>query len=158
MWKALQEATGLGEAFAAIETQLGLDFMQEGDRYRASEEISAPLEAWCEQRTLAGVETCFAGTGVCWGPYRDFAQMVAEDPRVSEANPVFSEVEQPGIGRYLVPGSPISFGACARDAPQPAPRLGEHTDEILARDLGLGEAEIGRLRQAGVVAGPVEIP
>jgi 2-methylfumaryl-CoA isomerase len=35
-----------------------------------------------------------------------------------------------------------------------APLLGEHTDEILATCLGLGDAEIGRLHDAGVVAGP----
>ena len=70
---------------------------------------------------------------------------------------MFSEVEQPGIGSYLVPGSPISFGAFDREPPRRAPILGEHTDEILSQDLGLSDSEIGRLRDAGVVAGPVEI-
>jgi 2-methylfumaryl-CoA isomerase len=32
--------------------------------------------------------------------------------------------------------------------------LGEHTDEILADELGLSAAEIGALHDAGVVAGP----
>jgi 2-methylfumaryl-CoA isomerase len=32
--------------------------------------------------------------------------------------------------------------------------LGEHTDEILAEELGLSAAEIGALHDAGVVAGP----
>ena len=35
-----------------------------------------------------------------------------------------------------------------------APKLGEHTEQILAEVLGLGGAEIGRLHDAGVVAGP----
>jgi len=158
MWKALQSATGLGETFATIESRLGLDFRREGDRFRASAEISEPLRAWCSQRTLVEIESCFAGTGVCWGPYRSFSQMVEEDPRVSEANPMFSEIEQPGIGSYLVPGSPISFSAFSRERPRPAPLLGEHTDEILAGDLGLSESEISRLREDGVVAGPVTMP
>jgi 2-methylfumaryl-CoA isomerase len=34
-----------------------------------------------------------------------------------------------------------------------APRLGEHTEEVLAGVLGLPAAEIGRLRDAGLVAG-----
>jgi 2-methylfumaryl-CoA isomerase len=83
--------------------------------------------------------------------------MLEEDPRVSASNPMFSELEQPGIGRYLVPGSPISFGAFVREPPRRAPLLGEHTDEILSNDLGLSEAEIGRLRESGVVGGPVEV-
>jgi 2-methylfumaryl-CoA isomerase len=154
MWKALRKATGLGEALDAIEARLGLDFSREGDRFRASAEISEPVRAWCAQRTLAEIETCFAATGVCWGPYRSFAQMVAEDPRVSAANPLFSEVEQPGIGSYLVPGSPISFGAFTRETPRPAPRLGEHSVEILRRDLAMSDSEIERLREDGVVVGP----
>ena len=157
MWKALLQTTGLGAEIGAIETRLGLDFKKEGDRFLASEEISVPLRDWCAQRTVGEIEQVFNGTGVCWGPYRTFQQMLKEDPRVSTANPMFSALEQPGIGRYLVPGSPISFGAFNREPPRRAPLLGEHTDEILSQDLGLSDSEIGRLRDAEVVAGPVEI-
>lgn len=157
MWKELLKATGLGEAIAAVEAGLGLDFGKEGDRFLASEEISAPIRDWCAKRTLAEIDATFKGTGVCWGPYRTFRQMLAEDPRVSTANPMFSKVEQPGIGSFLVPGSPIDFGAFDREPPRRAPILGEHTDEILSRDLGLDDGEIGRLRDAGIVAGPVEV-
>jgi 2-methylfumaryl-CoA isomerase len=83
--------------------------------------------------------------------------MVAEDPRCSTANPLFSTIEQPGIGAYLVPGSPLQFGALARQAPRRAPLLGEHTDEILADVLGLSSGQIGELRDAHVVAGPIEL-
>ena len=157
MWKELLKTTGLGDAIGAIETRLGLDFKKEGDRFTGSEEISVPIREWCSQRTLAEIEETFNGTGVCWGPYRTFRQMLEEDPRVSASNPMFSELEQPGIGRYLAPGSPISFGAFVREPPRRAPLLGEHTDEILSNDLGLSDAEIGRLRESGVVAGPVEV-
>ena len=157
MWKELLKTTGLGGAIGAIESRLGLDFKKEGDRFIGSEEISVPIREWCSQRTLAETEEIFNGTGICWGPYRTFRQMLEEDPRVSTSNPMFSELEQPGIGRYLVPGSPISFGAFAREPPRRAPLLGEHTDEILSNDLGLSDGEIGRLRESGVVAGPVEV-
>ena len=157
MWKSLLKSTGLTEAIATVESGLGLDFSKEGERFLGSEQISAPIKDWCAERTLAQIEEAFEGTGVCWGPYRTFGQMLDEDPRVSTANPMFSELEQPGIGRYLVPGSPIDFGAFDREPPRRAPILGEHTDEILGRDLGLSDGEIARLRDAGVVAGPVEI-
>jgi len=157
MWSELGKATGLADTFAGIEAELGLDFKNEGDRFRGSDAISAPLSDWCDQRTLAQIKQTFRGTGVCWGPYQSFKQMVQEDPRCSAANPMFSELEQPGVGRYLVPGSPLSFGALKRNPPVRAPLLGEHTDEILSRDLGMSDGEIGRLRDAGIVAGPVEI-
>jgi 2-methylfumaryl-CoA isomerase len=66
---------------------------------------------------------------------------------------MFSEIEQPGIGRYLMPGTPLNFSGVPRSEPRRAPVLGEHTDEILAEVLGLSESEIGRLHDAGIVAG-----
>jgi 2-methylfumaryl-CoA isomerase len=157
MWRELGRTTGLAEAFAGIEAELGLDLGDEGDRFKASDAISAPLARWCAQRTLAQIEQTFQGTGVCWGPYQSFKQMLQEDPRCSTSNPLFRELEQPGVGRYLVPGSPMNFGALTREPPVRAPLLGEHTDQILGRDLGMSDGEIGRLRDAGIVAGPVEV-
>jgi len=43
-------------------------------------------------------------------------------------------------------------------AAQPAPRLGEHTDEILLDILGLSEEEVGKLHDEGIVAGPEHYP
>jgi 2-methylfumaryl-CoA isomerase len=67
---------------------------------------------------------------------------------------MFSEVEQPGIGTYLMPGSPLAFSGAERVPPRRAPLLGEHTDEILGDVLGLTGAEVGRLHKQGVVSGP----
>jgi 2-methylfumaryl-CoA isomerase len=53
-----------------------------------------------------------------------------------------------------MPGSPIVFGAIDRGPVGRAPMLGEHTDAILLDVLGLSQAEVGRLHDDGVVAGP----
>ena len=66
---------------------------------------------------------------------------------------MFSTLEQPGIGSYLVPASPLNFSAAGRLPARRAPLLGEHTEEILADVLGLSEAEIGRLFDSETVAG-----
>ncbi|MDZ7686570.1 MAG: hypothetical protein U5O39_17620 [Gammaproteobacteria bacterium] len=41
-------------------------------------------------------------------------------------------IDQPGIGSYLAPGSPIRFTGTDNLPAMAAPRLGEHTDQILA--------------------------
>ena len=155
-WQGLVAATGLAETFAAIERMLGLDFTREGDRFTAREVLGSVLKPWTISRTLDEIATVFDANGVCWGPYQTFMELVAQDPRCSTANPMFEEVEQPGIGSYLMPGSPLSFGAVQRGPVRRAPTLGEHTDEVLADVLGLSGAEIGRLHDGGVVAGPQE--
>ncbi len=96
----------------------------------------------------------FEGTGVCWSPCQTFREVIENDPDCLEANPIFSMVEQPGIGTYLMPGSPLDFTEVPCIAPHRAPLLGEHTDEILSGLLDMSDHEIGRLHDRGVVAGP----
>jgi 2-methylfumaryl-CoA isomerase len=153
-WRALGRATDLADALAAIGPRLGVDLDTEAGRFDAREAIAALVAPWCAGKTLAEIETIFAGSGVLWGPFQDFATLVNRDPRCSAANPLFAEVEQPGIGRYLMPGLPLEFGAAPRQPTPPAPRLGEHTHQVLSAVLGLSAAEIGRLHDAGIVAGP----
>jgi 2-methylfumaryl-CoA isomerase len=156
-WQALGEATGLAARLAMIEPLLDVDLSREGDRFKARETISAVLAPWFRERTLETVRSTFAGTAVCWGPYQTFRQMVEEDPRCSTGNPLFALLEQPGIGSYLVPGSPLQFSAAQRVPPRRAPRLGEHTDEVLSEVLQLSSGQIGQLRDKKVVAGPIEL-
>jgi len=156
-WTALCEVTGLAEKMALIEPLLGVNLNKEGDRFKARDAISAVLQPWFEARTLDEVSNTFEGTGVCWGPYQTFIQLVENDPRCSPQNPVFSTIDQPGIGSYLVPGSPLHFNNIPREEPTRAPTLGEHTDEVLSTVLGMSDGQIGKLRDNRVVAGPVEL-
>ena len=152
-WASLCEATGLGPAFSQVGERLGLDLRQEGDRFRARREIAKILEPWFHSRQLSEIRRIFDAHSVCWAPYRTIREVVEKDPDCSTENPMFAVVEQPGIGAYLVPGSPLQFGALPRLPPKRAPLLGEHTDEILLEVLGLSEAEVGKLHDEKVVAG-----
>jgi len=153
-WRALGRATGLADELAAIGARLGVDLDTEAGRFAARNAIAAVVGPWCAARTLAEIEAAFAGSGVLWGPFQDFAALVNHDPRCSTANPLFAQIDQPGIGRYLAPGLPLDFSAAPRQPTGPAPLLGQHTDEVLSGVLGLGSAEIGRLHDLGIAAGP----
>jgi 2-methylfumaryl-CoA isomerase len=153
-WTNLVEATGLQDAFETLERTLDVDLSREGDRYAAREVLGAVLKPWTVQRTLDEIREIFDAHDVCWGPYQTFMQLVEQDPRCSEENPLFDEVEQPGIGTYLMPGSPLELSAFERGPVTRAPLLGEHTDEVLSDVLGLSDSELGRLHHQDVVAGP----
>ena len=152
-WRNLVKATGLGEAFDTIAKLMGVDLDDESGRFAAREVIGATLKPWVLARTLEEVRETFDGNDVSWGPYQTFTQLVEEDPRLSTDGPMFEEVEQPGIGSYAMPASPLDFSNAERLSPMRAPMLGEHTEEVLAGVLGLSDAEIGRLSDSGVVAG-----
>ena len=153
-WRALVAATGIKERVAAFETESGIDLKDEGERFRQRDTIAGWVGPWIGCRKLADVGASFDGAKVCWGRYQSFRQLVDEDPRCSEDNPLFQRARQPGIGSYLVPRLPMDFGALAREDVRPAPQIGEHTDEVLETVLGLSTTEIGELHDQGLVASP----
>jgi 2-methylfumaryl-CoA isomerase len=157
-WKSLVDATGMQGELDQLAARLRLDFAKEGDRFRARREIARILEPWFATRMLQEIRRIFDQHGVTWSQYRSVREAIEHDPDCSTQNPMFQMVEQPGIGTYLMPGSPIDFGATERLPVKRAPRLGEHTEEILLDVLGLSEAEVGHLYDEGIVAGPGPMP
>ena len=153
-WRAIGKATGLAEKLAMIGPMLEVDLSTEGGRFAARRAIAAVLEPWFAARSLSEVAAAFEGSGVLWGPYQDFGQLLAEDPRCSPANPLFATVDQPGAGPVLAPGVPLAFSTNPRPEPAAAPTLGQDTAAVLAEVLGLSTAAIGRLHDAGTIAGP----
>jgi len=153
-WKALCTATETADAMQQLAVKLGRDFAAEGDRFESREEISALFGAYISAHSYAAIEERFNAHGVCWSRYQSVKQMVDSDPECSAQNPMFNQVQQPGIGAYLAPGAPWDFSAFARQPARPAPALGENTDEVLADVVGLSAPEIGTLHDQGVVAGP----
>ncbi len=157
-WSRLCKATGFTAEFNALGGRLGLNMTDEGDRFRARREIAHILEPWFHARTLAEVGRIFEKQRVTWAPYRTVREAIESDPDCSPDNPMFSMVEQPGIGTYLMLASPLDFSQAPRLPARPAPRLGEHTDEILLDILGLSEGEVGKLHDEGIVAGRNFLP
>lgn len=153
-WRALGRATGLADKLAMVGAMMEVDLETETGRFEARDAIAALLARWCAGKTLAEIREAFARSGVLWGPFQDFVELARDDPRCSPANPLFAEIEQPGIGRYPMPGLPLDFSAAPREPTLPAPRLGEHTDRVLSELLGLPAGEIARLHTAGIAAGP----
>jgi 2-methylfumaryl-CoA isomerase len=150
-WNALVEVTGVARAVGALEQAMEIDLQSVSDRFGARDLLAAVLKPWFEARTLNEVRAAFESTSVSWGAYQTFSQLVREDPRCSTDNAMWELVEDPGVGRYLMPGTPLDFSAIPRVPVRRAPQLGEHTEPVLAQLLGLSTAEIGRLDRDGVV-------
>lgn len=155
-WKSLIEVTGLGAQLSQLGEQLGLDLAREGDRFIARENIAALIAPWVQARDLREVLELFARGDVCAGLYQTVRELVDGDPEASTANPLFSRLLQPGIGSYRVPGTPLYYSASLHLDGRPAPRLGQHTDEVLATVLGMSAAQIGELHDHRLIAGATE--
>lgn len=154
-WKALLKATETEARMKQVEELFELNLILEEARWEARDTIIAVLKPWFTSHSLADTRKALDDAGACWGPYQTFSQAVHEDERISTSNPMFEEIDQPGIGRYLAAGTMLDFGGAPRTPVIPAPVLGGSTDEILAGELGLGEGQIGKLHDTGIVAGPM---
>jgi CoA:oxalate CoA-transferase len=101
--------------------------------------VRATTEQWIEVLNRAGVPC---------GRVMSLAEVFA-DAQV-RAQEMVVRVDHPGHGPVDMLGFPIKFAEAPCRVRRPAPALGQHTDEVLA-ELGLGAAEIARLREQGVV-------
>jgi 2-methylfumaryl-CoA isomerase len=154
-WSALVNATGVAEGLQTAALALGHRLDSEMGRWAARELISAVLRPWFARHTLAQIGEAFTDKSLLWGPYRSFAQMLREDPRVSESNPMFKRIEHPGYGRFLTTGSPIGFSRSERLAVAPASRIGADTDAVLSQVLGRSIDELVALRASRAIGGPL---
>jgi crotonobetainyl-CoA:carnitine CoA-transferase CaiB-like acyl-CoA transferase len=67
-----------------------------------------------------------------------------------EAREFYQEVEHPVIGRLRIPFRMWNMSLGAASCRRPAPLLGQHNVEVFGR-FGCAEAEIGRLRDRGII-------
>lgn len=150
---ALAAAGGFAAAFAKIEADTGVNLKTDAGRWTAQAELCAVIEPWVASLTADAAGAALRKAGALWAPYQTFRELAADRAHVLD-NPMFTVLDQPGIGRYPVAASPLQFGAAPREAPRAAPSLGQHTDEILSGILGLPDHEITRLHDEKVVGGP----
>jgi 2-methylfumaryl-CoA isomerase len=80
-WRGLVAATGLELQMADVAASAGEDLDDEHACYRCQNLIAAHLQIWAAQCDLHEIATAFDGKAICWSPYRDSAQMLAEDRR-----------------------------------------------------------------------------
>jgi 2-methylfumaryl-CoA isomerase len=152
-WSALLAGLGLSPAIATLEAELGISFAtDEGLRYRYRERLWPIFEPAFAARSVAELTALLDVAGVTWAPYRTVAEAAVSRDRFAFGIEAMDEVTQPSGHTYPAPGAAAQFTALARLPVTPAPKLGQHTDEILASVLGLGEQEVARLHDEKLVA------
>jgi formyl-CoA transferase len=107
--------------------------------------LATRIEAVTSQRPCAHWLAAFDANDVPSGPINDYAQVLS-DAQVVDRRMVI-DVEHPTLGPIRALGSPIKLSATPADVGRCAPRLGEHTEEVL-KNAGFSHDEILRLRGA----------
>ena len=152
-WAGLVAALGLGDDVARLENLLGLVFAKDdGLRFTHREALFTLIGREVSARGHADLAAAFDASGVVHTRYQTMVE-AARDPRLVTRNPMFAELtDNPSGFVYPAAGSFATLPASERLPPRPAPRNGEHTEQVLSERLGLSSGEISRLIDAGVVA------
>ena len=124
-------------------------FATNGARIENHAAFKARVESALAKRSVAEWVERMIGAGLAAGPIYEFDQ-VFDDPQVKHIGLV-REVDQPGLGTVRMLGFPFGVGGVRPPVRRPAPRLGEHTREVLG-ELGIGASEIERLTAIGAVS------
>lgn len=151
-WKALISSLELQFDIGALEAELSISLdSDEGARFLHRERIDPIIEKAVARHNLADLSERFKQFSVCFGIYRTISEALEEDPAFVRSNPIFTKVEHSSGCIYPTPGFAASFSSEGRIEPSPAPKLGQHTEEVLTNLLCIPSVVIARLHERGVI-------
>ena len=113
--------------------------------------LDAELEGVFAARPTAEWLEILGKANVPAAPIQDLHHTLRHDPQVAH-NRMVIELEHPTAGKVEMLAMPVDFRGTPAQYRRAAPRLGEHTDEILA-EFGFAADDVARLHQNGAVAG-----
>jgi crotonobetainyl-CoA:carnitine CoA-transferase CaiB-like acyl-CoA transferase len=135
---------------------LGLNELRDDPRFRDSRareqncvELISILDSAFATKPRDEWLDIFSSEDLVYSPIKDYWEVV-NDPQVLE-NEYIVEFEHPSIGKLKEIGIPVEFSKVSRSIRQPAPQLGQHTEEVLIDILGFSWKEIEGLRDRKVI-------
>jgi len=150
-WANLIAALDLGEAVAAVEADRGVSFARDdGLRFTHRDALYPLFERAIASRDHADLAVAFDAAGIVHSSYRTMLD-AANDPALVANNPIFGAADNPSGFAYPAAGAFATVPQMERQPPRPAPRNGQHSEEVLAEHLSLSSGEIARLIDAGIV-------
>ena len=153
-WANLVAALNLGDAIGRVEAERGVSFAKDdGLRFTHRDALFPLFEAAIAARDHADLAAAFDAGGIVHSAYGTMADAV-RDPRLVTENPIFGTADDPSGTRYPAVGAFATLPGEERRPPAPAPRNGQHSEQVLAETLGLSSGEIARLFDAGIAAPP----
>ena len=123
-------------------------FDDEEVRMEHAQEVEKLISDWTKQQTKQEAMEILAGAGVLAGATLNTHEIL-EDKHLIEREMIVT-VEDPVRGDYQMIGCPVKLSDEHVEV-TPAPRLGEHTDEVLTRVLGCTEDEVNAMKEEGVI-------
>lgn len=151
-WSNLLLALNLEAYVAAVEAERGVSFARDdGLRFTHRDALFPLFERAFAARDHAELAAELDKGGIVHSAYRTMLD-AAHDPKLVGDNPMFSAASaNPSGFAYPAAGPFATVPQEPRATPQPAPRNGQHSEEVLGQRLKLSSGEIARLIDSGIV-------
>ena len=121
------------------------------DRIANADSLIATLQTILLERSYEEWEALMLKNGIPVGAINNIDQLV-NHPQV-KARGSLVEMDHPRAGKVTIVGVPMRLSRTPGKIRTPAPKLGEHTVEVMREFMGMSDARIDELRKAGVLLG-----
>lgn len=118
-------AKAIGQPQLAVDTRFATDLQ----RLHNEAALRTTIETWAANHSASEAVALLIAAGIPASEVMNTAEALKSDQ--VRARPVLQKVEHPALGPLEVPEQPVWFGGMARGGASAAPRLGEHTEEVL---------------------------
>ncbi|MBB3014158.1 CaiB/BaiF CoA transferase family protein [Cupriavidus alkaliphilus] len=113
-------------------------------------ELEARISEWTRCHDLSDLLEVCGKAGLAVGPIYSAAEIV-KDPHIIARGSIIT-LDDPETGKPIRMASPAGrFSGFKGEVRSVGPKVGEHTDSVLSRLLGLAPAQINALRDKGVI-------
>ena len=124
-------------------------FKDRMSRAQNMDALKALMSEWISGFKVTDLYKAAQENRVPFAPVNTMRQMY-ENEHLKERK-YFVTLDQPGVGKLTVPGAPSQYGKIKWALRRPAPRLGQHNEEVFCGEFGVPRDRLARLKQSGVV-------
>ena len=125
-------------------------FLSSQDRSDNRLELEGIFQSWLDQHTRIEVFDAAQKAGIPGGPVLEALES-ADNEHFRERD-YFQRIEHPDHGTHSYTGLPFRLSDASISSPSPAPRLGQHSREVLTDLLEISSDEFESLIQSGVTS------
>ena len=124
-------------------------FRSNSDRVRYRDALVPQVATIMLQKSSAEWLETLNAEGIPCGPINNIEQVFA-DPQVQHRG-LQLELDHPDAGKVASVANPIKMSLTPVEYDRAPPLLGQHTDEVLTRLLGMDAQEVSRLKQDNII-------
>jgi len=151
-------AIGTDALWAKFCTVIGREDLTDDPKYKTNplrtrnkKDLITILDVEMAKKTTGEWEDIFEDAGLPYSPINNIKD-ICEDPHIAHRK-MLVEIDQPGIGKMKIAGSPIRLSETPGEVYAPAPLLGQPSEDILKEILEYSREEISSLKEEGVING-----